>query len=145
MTDPVLVLREALDKATEGPWEVVGERSVAPAHLNHSFTSLNCSHLADAQLIVAARNLLPVLLDEVEALRKKHVGLLEIYERHTVALQEERDDANDEAEALRKVAEQVRFLHAESLDFPGGCAEDGFTWPCPTARLLAVLDKEEEK
>ena len=167
MSDPVLVLREALAKATEGPWfrdydSVVtrgsDEEDDWPGRWTVAKTgpgttvSRDPKHLADAQFILAARNLLPVLLDEVEALRTKNKNLNEIYERHTVALQEERDDAKDEVEALRKVVQDVRAAAEGWRPFWGGCcgvhsaATDAYNEAADEVRrLLAVLDKEEEK
>lgn len=62
-------LKDLCEKATPGPWGVVGERSVAPTHTNHSFTSVPCSHLVDAQFIAASRSAVPALIAEVERLR----------------------------------------------------------------------------
>lgn len=169
-SDPVLVLREALDKATEGPWEVNalgGLTSVDRISEDDDDLGDEIGHgyeTCDADFIAAARNLLPVLLDEVEALRKvvQDVRALHVpwYEVNGVRY-EMRAYSNEapEGHVCVKPGESPygdECNAEEEAHYVLACAEcrcvveDGevagyWLWPCDTARLLAVLDKEEEK
>lgn len=147
MSDPVLVLREALAKATEGPWDVDvshedadsgGDPNVPDEYWTLEISAGDESLLYsatlddptdDVRLIVAARNLLPVLLDEVEALRKVVDGVTVA----TVVWAERREryipHGPDESPTL--------FTHGKQLAY-AECIAD-------LQRLLAVLDKEEAK
>ena len=191
MTDPVTVLREALDKATEGPWEIqregcecggeypcghasypyairvpeaapwVTEQIDPVPEYVYSRSEISEFTDADVDLIVAARNLLPVLLDEVEALRKVvadvralHVPWYEVngvrYEMRVYSNEAPEghvcvkpgespygDECNAEEEAhyVLACAECRCVIEDEVAGY--------WLWPCDTARLLAVLDKED--
>ena len=144
MTDPVLVLREALDKATEGPWEsAYAPRDDDPRKKATFHADLLTNDVEQPLWIVWTRDgstdvdyVVPAVTGDGPTSRANAEFVAAARNLLPVLL--------DEVEALRKVVEQVRFLHEDSLDFPGNCVEDGFSWPCHTARLLAVLDKEEK-
>lgn len=143
MSDPVLVLRGALDKATEGPWAVDvvhedadsgGDPNVPDEYWTLEISAGDESLLYsatlddptdDAHLIVAARNLLPVLLDEVEALRKVVDGVK--------ALPAEWSAQADQIERARGAIAEHRYRIIVRRNL---AAE--------LARLLAVLDKEDQ-
>ena len=61
-------LREAVAKMTEGPWKAVGIH-ICPVMETGDWTPCELKRYEDAAGIVALRNALPALLDELEQLR----------------------------------------------------------------------------
>jgi chromosome segregation ATPase len=108
MTIDTKELRRLLERATPGPWYEDGDEIRSDSEMGRMpYVPTNRA------LIVAMRNALPGLLDEVERLRDEAGGWLEAQDE----IEQARDDAEIAADDLRAENERLR----ERLQFdPGG-------------------------
>ncbi len=105
-----------LDKlATAAPWVVTYILTVETAALDAEICE--CESTRDAELIVAVRNSLPVLLDEIERLRKECSGT-----------EHERDGHMDRAREAEEECERLRILYRAARD--EACETNGIGDQC---------------
>ena len=133
-------LRRLLDEATPRPWTAEFSGTTGPVVMDvQSVSALDhvakCPHYrgsADSELIAAAVNALPGLLDALEKA-----------EGHRDSLAATLIEVQREKLALERAIERVRELHAPYYPLRGGhpycaaCEGDEFVhYPCPTIQAL---------
>ena len=95
MTDIVDRAKAALEGVTDGPWVVVGYGNIHHDPVGTHPPVAKAWNRANMNFIVAARSLLPGLIEEVEQLRPQFPGRITTTEEWLSQYDERPDDSND--------------------------------------------------